>query len=53
MKAHETTVPPIVTADAVLEMAQLARTVHVDPSVNDYVSRLVEPRAVPPRCASA
>ena len=23
-------------------MAQLARTVHVDPSVNDYVSRLVE-----------
>jgi len=42
VKAHETTVPPIVTADAVLEMAQLARTVHVDPSVNDYVSRLVE-----------
>ena len=42
VKAHDTTVPPIVTADAVLEMAQLARTVHVDPSVNDYVSRLVE-----------
>src|SRR5664279_836699 len=42
VKAHETTVPSIVTADAVLEMAQLARTVHVDPSVNDYVSRLVE-----------
>jgi MoxR-like ATPase len=42
VKAHETAVPPIVTADAVLEMAQLARTVHVDPSVNDYVSRLVE-----------
>ena len=42
VKAHEATVPPIVTADAVLEMAQLARTVHVDPSVNDYVSRLVE-----------
>ena len=42
VKAHETTVPAIVTADAVLEMAQLARTVHVDPSVNDYVSRLVE-----------
>jgi MoxR-like ATPase len=41
-KAHDTTVPSIVTADAVLEMAQLARTVHVDPSVNDYVSRLVE-----------
>ena len=42
VKAHDTTVPPIVTADAVLEMAQMARTVHVDPSVNDYVSRLVE-----------
>jgi MoxR-like ATPase len=41
-KAHDTTVPSIVTADAVLEMAQLARTVHVDPSINDYVSRLVE-----------
>ena len=42
VKAHNTAVPAIVTADAVLEMAQLARTVHVDPSVNDYVSRLVE-----------
>ena len=42
VKAHNTTVPAIVTADTVLEMARLARTVHVDPSVNDYVSRLVE-----------
>ncbi len=42
VKAHDTTIPPIVTADAVLEMAQQARTVHVDPSINDYVSRLVE-----------
>jgi len=42
VKAHETEVPAVVTADAVLEMAQLARTVHVDPSVNDYVSRLVD-----------
>jgi len=42
VRAHETTIPPVVTADAVLEMAQLARTVHVDPSVNDYVSRLVD-----------
>jgi MoxR-like ATPase len=42
VKAHDTTLAPIVTADAVLEMAQLARHVHVDPSVNDYVSRLVE-----------
>jgi MoxR-like ATPase len=42
VKAHETTVPAIITAASVLEMAQQARTVHVDPSVNDYVSRLVE-----------
>jgi MoxR-like ATPase len=41
-KAHETTLPAIITASAVLDMAQQARTVHVDPSVNDYVSRLVE-----------
>jgi MoxR-like ATPase len=42
VRAHDITIPPVVTADAVLEMAQLARTVHVDPSVNDYVSRLVD-----------
>src|SRR6188768_721573 len=41
-KAHEAVVPPIVTADVVVEMAQLARTVHVDPTINDYVSRIVE-----------
>jgi MoxR-like ATPase len=41
-KAHETTVPSIVGADTIVEMGQLARTVHVDPSINDYVSRLVE-----------
>jgi MoxR-like ATPase len=42
VKAHETVVPPIVTADVVAEMAQLARTVHVDPTINDYVSRIIE-----------
>ena len=42
VKAHEAIVPPIVTADVVVEMAQLARTVHVDPTINDYVGRLVE-----------
>jgi MoxR-like ATPase len=42
VKAHETTVPAVVTAELVVELAQLARTVHVDPSVNDYVGRLVE-----------
>jgi MoxR-like ATPase len=42
VKAHETIVPPIVSADVVVEMGQLARTVHVDPSINDYVGRLVD-----------
>jgi MoxR-like ATPase len=42
VKAHEVVLPPIVTADVVLEMGQLARTVHVDPTINDYVGRLVE-----------
>ena len=41
-KAHETTLPSIVTAEVVLEMAAMARTVHVDPTINDYVGRLVE-----------
>ena len=42
VKAHETTVPAIVTAEVVAEMSQLARMVHVDPTINDYVGRLVE-----------
>jgi len=42
VKAHETEVPAIVTAEVVLEMAKAARTVHVDPTINDYVGRLVE-----------
>jgi len=42
VKAHETEVPPVITAATVLDMARLARAVHVDPSVNDYVSRLIE-----------
>ncbi|MBN9606618.1 MAG: MoxR family ATPase [Actinomycetales bacterium] len=41
-KPHERTVPGIITSEAVLEMARLARTTYVDPSVNDYVSRLVD-----------
>lgn len=41
-KAHETTVPQLITAQAIVEMAALARTVHVDASINDYVARLVE-----------
>jgi MoxR-like ATPase len=41
-KPHDLTVPAIVTAENVLEMAELARSVHVDPSINDYISRLAE-----------
>ena len=41
-KAHETTLPHIVTSDVIVEMGTLARTVHVDPTINDYVSRLVD-----------
>ena len=41
-RAHDTTIPAIISAATVIEMAALARTVHVDPSINDYVSRLVE-----------
>ncbi|MGV8859407.1 AAA family ATPase [Rhodoglobus sp.] len=40
--AHSVTIDPVVSAELVVEMAQLARTVHVDPTINDYVSRLVE-----------
>ncbi|PJJ72707.1 MoxR-like ATPase [Diaminobutyricimonas aerilata] len=41
-RGHEVTVPPVISAATVVEMANLARTVHVDPSINDYVSRLVD-----------
>ncbi len=41
-KAHEVVVPAVATADVVIELGALARTVHVDPSINDYVSRLVD-----------
>jgi MoxR-like ATPase len=41
-KAHEVVVPSIVPAGTIVEMGALARTVHVDPSINDYVSRLVD-----------
>jgi len=41
-KAHETVVPAVVTAEVIVEMTKLARTVHVDPTISDYVSRLVD-----------
>ncbi|TQL48487.1 MoxR-like ATPase [Homoserinimonas aerilata] len=42
IKAHESPVAAIVSAATIIEMGALARTVHVDPAINDYVSRLVE-----------
>lgn len=42
VKAHESPVPAIVSAETIVEMGALARTVHVDPSINDYVSRLID-----------
>ncbi len=42
VKAHETTLAPIASAQVIVEMGMLARRVHVDPTINDYVSRLVE-----------
>jgi MoxR-like ATPase len=40
--AHSVTLDPVVSAELVIEMVQLARTVHVDPTISDYVSRLVD-----------
>jgi len=42
VRAHDTVVPSIASDEVIVEMAKLARTVHVDASINDYVSRLVE-----------
>ncbi|MEO7147961.1 MAG: MoxR family ATPase [Terrimesophilobacter sp.] len=41
-KAHNIVVPPAATAAEIVDMGAMARTVHVDPSINDYVSRLVD-----------
>ena len=41
-RAHENLVHPVISAEAVVELAALARTVFVDASINDYVVRLVE-----------
>ena len=42
VRAHDVELPSIVDGEAVVDLARLARTVHVDPTVNDYVGRLVE-----------
>jgi MoxR-like ATPase len=41
-RAHDTVVPAVVSAESVIELAALARTVYVDPTINDYVSRLID-----------
>jgi MoxR-like ATPase len=41
-RAHHHIVPAAVTAATVIEMAALARTVYVDPTVHDYISRIVD-----------
>ena len=42
VRAHDTVIPSVIGASEVTELAALVRTVHVDPSINDYMSRLVE-----------
>jgi MoxR-like ATPase len=42
VSAHQRAVPAIVPTEVLLTMMQLARSVHVDPTINDYVSRLVD-----------
>src|SRR5690606_11969567 len=42
VRAHDTVIPAVIDADEVVALAALVRSVHVDPSINDYVSRLVE-----------
>ncbi len=42
VRAHDTVIPPVIAAAEVVELAALVRTVHVDPTINDYVSRLAE-----------
>ncbi|MDM4763478.1 MoxR family ATPase [Galbitalea sp. SE-J8] len=42
VKAHELEVPAIASTQVVRELVRLARTVHVDASITDYVSRLVD-----------
>ena len=41
-RAHDQQVPAQLRADEIVEMAALARTVYVDPTIHDYVSRLID-----------
>ena len=40
--AHDTVLPTVVMGEMVTTMSKLARAVHVDPAINDYVSKLVD-----------
>jgi MoxR-like ATPase len=42
VRSHEHELGAVATAGVIIEMAALARTVHVDPSISDYIGRLVE-----------
>jgi len=42
LRSSDVTVPAVVPQRVILEMAKLARTVHVDATVLDYISRLVD-----------
>src|SRR5690606_21505866 len=41
-KAHDVKVPAVATAKLITEMTAMARTVHVDASIHDYVARLID-----------
>jgi len=41
-RAHDVVLPDVVPGETVLTMAEIARGVHVDATINDYVSRLVD-----------
>ncbi len=41
-RASETVLKPVISPKTVLELGTLSRSVHVDPSISDYVSRLVD-----------
>ncbi len=41
-RSHQVEITPLITPTAIVDMAELAATVHVDPSVLEYVSRIAE-----------
>jgi MoxR-like ATPase len=41
-RSHQIEITPLITPTAVVDMAELAATVHIDPSVLEYVSRIAE-----------